>query len=59
MNKTHPPAVSTKIPATFSSLPLDSALHAALEAAGYQKPTSIQQQAIPPALAGEDVLGIA
>lgn len=59
MNKPQHPAVSAKIPADFSSLPLDPVLHAALDAAGYKKPTSIQQQAIPPALAGKDVLGIA
>ncbi len=63
MQKTHSsstsPAVSAKLPADFSSLPLEPALHAALKDAGYQKPTSIQQQAIPPALAGKDLLGIA
>lgn len=44
---------------SFESLGLEPKLLAAIEAAGYQNPTPIQTEAIPPALAGQDVLGIA
>ena len=46
-------------PATdgFSTLGLDEALVAALTALGYEEPTAIQREAIPPLLAGRDVLG--
>ena len=40
----------------FSSLGLDARLPAALAALGYEEPTPIQQQAIPPLLKGRDVL---
>jgi ATP-dependent RNA helicase RhlE len=43
----------------FDSLGLDSALLKALTSEGYTTPTPIQAQAIPPALAGHDVQGIA
>jgi ATP-dependent RNA helicase RhlE len=43
----------------FSELGLGASLMAALAAEGYVAPTPIQAQAIPPALAGRDVLGIA
>jgi ATP-dependent RNA helicase DeaD len=45
-----------KPPAAFSSLELDPRLLTALTALGYEEPTPIQQQAIPPLLAGRDVL---
>ncbi len=45
--------------ATFASLHLAPAILDALIADGYQNPTPIQAQAIPPALNGSDVLGIA
>ncbi len=44
---------------TFADLGLGPKLLAALEASGYTTPTPIQQQAIPSALQGRDVLGIA
>ncbi len=44
---------------TFESLGLAAPLLRALTAAGYAEPTPIQAQAIPPALAGRDVQGIA
>ena len=46
-------------PTTFAELGLSSKVLAALEAAGYANPTPIQAQAIPIAVAGRDVLGIA
>jgi ATP-dependent RNA helicase DeaD len=41
----------------FVSLGLDSALTGALTALGYEEPTAIQREAIPPLLEGRDVLG--
>ncbi|BDA43593.1 probable ATP-dependent RNA helicase DDX42 [Coccomyxa sp. Obi] len=44
---------------TFEQCGLDGALMGVIKKAGYQKPTPIQAQAIPAALAGRDILGIA
>jgi len=44
---------------TFAELGLSAKVQAAIEAAGYTNPTPIQQQAIPVAVSGRDVLGIA
>ncbi|MBD3763311.1 MAG: DEAD/DEAH box helicase [Rhodobacterales bacterium] len=44
---------------TFSDLALDPRVLTAVQEAGYETPTPIQAQAIPHALAGRDVLGIA
>jgi superfamily II DNA/RNA helicase len=52
-------AVSYPYMTTFSDLGLSPDIVAAVEAAGYTTPTPIQEQAIPVALAGRDVLGIA
>src|SRR3954465_14614894 len=41
----------------FTSLGLDPALVAAVSALGYEEPTDIQREAIPPLIAGKDVLG--
>jgi ATP-dependent RNA helicase DeaD len=41
----------------FAALGLDSALVAAVTALGYEEPTDIQREAIPPLIAGSDVLG--
>jgi ATP-dependent RNA helicase DeaD len=41
----------------FSNLGLEPALTDALAALGYEEPTAIQREAIPPLLAGRDVLG--
>jgi len=43
----------------FADLKLSPKVLKAVEAAGYEKPTPIQAGAIPPALEGRDVLGIA
>jgi ATP-dependent RNA helicase DeaD len=42
---------------TFADLGLDPRLVKALESLGYEEPTPIQREAIPPLLAGRDVLG--
>lgn len=44
---------------TFADLNLHPKVLSAVKAAGYTEPTPIQQGAIPPALLGQDVLGIA
>ena len=44
---------------TFTKLKLSEKVLAAVEAAGYTAPTPIQAQAIPFALEGRDVVGIA
>ena len=44
---------------SFSDLGLDSGIVEAVRGAGYHEPTPIQIQAIPPAIAGRDILGIA
>lgn len=46
-------------PQTFQDLPLSDKVKAAVEASGYTAPTPIQEQAIPHAASGRDVLGIA
>lgn len=44
---------------SFDHFPLHSNIHAAIRAAGYLHPTPIQQKAIPLALEGRDLLGLA
>src|SRR3989454_7863197 len=44
---------------TFTDLPLSAALQQKLAAAQFVTPTPIQASAIPPALAGKDVIGTA
>ncbi len=44
---------------SFDDLGLEPKLLDAIKASGYENPTPIQTEAIPPALAGKDVLGIA
>tara|TARA_B100001094_G_C18170436_1_gene794766 strand:- start:490 stop:1836 length:1347 start_codon:yes stop_codon:yes gene_type:complete len=44
---------------TFQSLGLIDTLLRAVESEGYDSPTPVQQQSIPPLLAGRDVLGVA
>ncbi|MCI9352670.1 MAG: DEAD/DEAH box helicase [Lawsonibacter sp.] len=44
---------------TFKDLGLNAPILRALEEQGYKKPSPIQEKAIPPALAGRDVLGCA
>ena len=43
----------------FRDLGLNAPILKALEEQGYEKPSPIQEKAIPPALAGRDVLGCA
>ena len=43
----------------FSSLQLENQLLRALDKAGYEQPTPIQQQAIPMVLEGQDLLATA
>ena len=44
---------------TFNDLGLSQPVLQALDMKGYNTPTPIQEQAIPPVLAGRDLLGIA
>ena len=46
-------------PSTFEELGLEPRLLEAVRRRGYERPTAIQRRAIPPALAGRDVLGSA
>lgn len=52
-------ASSAPLSGTFASLQLAKSLLDALASEGYTAPTPIQAAAIPPAIAGRDVLGIA
>jgi ATP-dependent RNA helicase RhlE len=49
----------TGIPLPFGSLKLDPSLIKAIKELGYTRPTPVQAEAIPPALAGQDVLACA
>jgi ATP-dependent RNA helicase RhlE len=44
---------------TFDTFPLDHRLAGAIRSLGYTKPTPIQERALPIALAGRDVIGLA
>ena len=44
---------------SFADLGLEPKLLDAIKASGYENPTPIQKEAIPPSLEGKDVLGIA
>jgi ATP-dependent RNA helicase RhlE len=52
-------SMSSDSHSSFTHLNLDAPLLAALAAQGYSRPTPIQSQAIPPILAGKDLLGCA
>ena len=58
-NTTHPPPTPTAkgFSPGFASLGIEAALLTTLEALGYEEPTPIQREAIPPLLAGRDLLG--
>ncbi len=49
--------MSTETPPSFSSLGLAAPVLEAVNAAGYEAPSPIQAEAIPPLIAGRDVLG--
>ncbi|ROT27251.1 DEAD/DEAH box helicase [Micromonospora sp. HM5-17] len=51
------PNATDEDPGTFAELGLRPELLAALGALGYEEPTAIQREAIPPLLAGRDLLG--
>lgn len=48
--------IDTDPPSGFAALGLSPRVLATLEALGYEEPTPIQQVAIPPLLAGRDLL---
>src|SRR5256885_7929719 len=52
-----PSPVPSDTPAGFPGLGLDERVVTALAALGYEEPTPIQREAIPPLLAGRDILG--
>ncbi|MBX7185316.1 MAG: DEAD/DEAH box helicase [Vicinamibacteria bacterium] len=54
--RTEPPKAAPAPPG-FSGLGLDPRIVTALLALGYEEPTPVQREAIPPLLAGRDVLG--
>jgi ATP-dependent RNA helicase DeaD len=58
-DKTHPdPSASAHgFSPGFAALGLEASLLATLETLGYEEPTPIQREAIPPLLAGRDLLG--
>jgi len=51
------PAAPPSSPTTFADLALRPELLAALNALGYEEPTPIQREAIPPLIEGRDLLG--
>ncbi|MDH4326890.1 MAG: DEAD/DEAH box helicase [Nitrospira sp.] len=51
--------MDTSVQSSFHTLGLSEAILQDLAAAGFSSPTPIQEQAIPPALAGRDVIGCA
>src|SRR6266545_6751265 len=58
-DSTHPPTTpqATGFSPAFAALGLEASLLTTLEALGYEEPTPIQREAIPPLLAGRDLLG--
>src|SRR5215208_8184816 len=54
-----PAAAAAAAVATFETLGLGSAVLEAVRDAGYERPTPIQAQAIPLALKGRDLIGLA
>lgn len=49
--------IETAVESPFTILGLGSTLTAAVHALGYEEPTAVQREAIPPLVAGRDVLG--
>ncbi|HXC66853.1 MAG TPA: DEAD/DEAH box helicase, partial [Nitrospiraceae bacterium] len=59
-HETKPPSAETPAKGfspSFAALGLEAALLATLDQLGYEEPTPIQREAIPPLLAGRDLLG--
>jgi ATP-dependent RNA helicase RhlE len=56
---TSAPASTSQPPVTFNDLGLSSQVLAAVRDAGYSEPTPIQKEAIPIALSGRDMIGLA
>ncbi len=52
-------AIESLLMTDFQALGLSKQLLRAVEAEGYTTPTPVQEQSIPPLLAGRDVLGVA
>ena len=52
-----PPVPETTVDASFADLGLRPELLSALESLGYEEPTPIQRESIPPVMAGRDLLG--
>jgi ATP-dependent RNA helicase DeaD len=50
-------SIAVSVPGGFAALGLEPELVSALTALGYEEPTAIQREAIPPLIAGRDVLG--
>jgi ATP-dependent RNA helicase RhlE len=44
---------------SFAEFEFDTRIHSGIKACGFTQPTQVQQQAIPPALEGRDVMGLA
>jgi ATP-dependent RNA helicase DeaD len=57
MTTSNTQVLDTPATSPFEALGLDAPLISALTALGYEEPTPIQREAIPPLLAGRDVLG--
>jgi ATP-dependent RNA helicase DeaD len=59
IDRIHPPPehTATGFSPGFAALGLEAGLLAGLETLGYEEPTPIQREAIPPLLSGRDVLG--
>jgi ATP-dependent RNA helicase DeaD len=59
IDQTQPPAshTATGFSPGFAALGLEASLLTTLETLGYEEPTPIQREAIPPLLAGKDLLG--
>ncbi len=58
-SKTDPAAADEAVTISFADLGLDPKIQKAIDEVGYETPTPIQAQAIPSAMQGRDVLGIA
>ena len=55
----HSPDAGTSAQVTFADLGLEGAILKALDDVGYETPSAIQMQTIPPLLEGRDVVGLA